>query len=97
MSQIPFLPAAEEEFLRAVDRYTAEAPALGAEFVVEVQRAVECIAAFPEHGSPSIAGTRRVILRRFPFSIIYQAEAGELLVIAVAHHSRLPGYWRDRV
>ena len=97
MTAISFLPAAREEFLQTVDHYDAEAPGLGAEFAAEVERAAERIAAFPEHGAPYLAGTRRVILRRFPFAVVYQVISEGVLIVAVAHHSRRPGYWRDRV
>jgi plasmid stabilization system protein ParE len=52
VSAVPFLPAAEEEFLDAVAWYEAERPGLGAEFLAEVERAVRRIASFPQHGSP---------------------------------------------
>ena len=57
MSQVPFLPAAEEEFLRAVAWYEAERPGLGAEFVAEVEHAVRRIISFPQHGSPYLVET----------------------------------------
>ena len=37
MSQLPFLPAAEEEFLEAVAWYEAERPGLGAELIAETE------------------------------------------------------------
>lgn len=97
MSQIPFLPAAEEEFLEAVARYEAERPGLGAEFVAEVERAVRRIISFPQYGSPYLVETRRIVLRRFPYSVVYWPDPEDLLVVAVAHQRRKPGYWRSRV
>jgi toxin ParE1/3/4 len=94
---VPFLPAAREEFLAAAHHYDTAAPGLGHDFIAAVERAVARIAAFPEHGSPHLMGTRRVVLRRFPFSVVYLLEPEAVLVVAVAHHSRRPGYWRDRV
>jgi hypothetical protein len=35
-------------------------------------------------------------MRRFPYSLIYAALVDEIRILAVAHHSRRPGYWRDR-
>jgi toxin ParE1/3/4 len=97
VSQVPFLPPAEEEFLHDVAGYEVERPGLGAEFIAEVERAVRRIAYFPRHGSPYFAATRRVGLRRFPYSIVYVPDPEDLLVVAVAHHRRKPGYWRSRV
>ena len=97
MKPVPFLPAAPEEFLAAALHYDSAAPGLGHDFIAAVEQAVARIAAFPEHGSPHLMGTRRVVLRRFPFSLVYFLEPNDVLVVAVAHHSRRPGYWRDRV
>jgi hypothetical protein len=38
-----------------------------------------------------------MFLHRFSFSLIYSVEANEILIVAVAHHGRRPGYWNDRV
>lgn len=96
MNSVPFLPAAREEFLAAASHYEEVAQGLGRDFITAVERAVARLAAFPEHGSPYLLGTRRIVLRRFPFSVIYLVEAEVILVVAVAHHSRKPGYWRAR-
>ena len=66
MREVPFLPAAEDEFLEAVAWYEADRAGLGAEFLAEVERATRRIVSFPEHGSPYLAGTRRIVLGRFP-------------------------------
>ena len=97
MNPVPFLPAAREEFFAAAKHYEAVAPGLGHDFIKAVEKAVARLAAFPEHGSPYLLGTRRIVLRRFPFSVVYIVEAEVILVVAVAHHGRKPGYWRARV
>jgi plasmid stabilization system protein ParE len=97
VSAVPFLPNAREEFLGDAERYDREVPGLGEEFIAEVEHAVMRIAAFPEHGSPYLAGTRRVVLGRFPYSVVYESHPDGLLIVAVAHQSRRPGYWRHRL
>ncbi|MEP6657871.1 MAG: hypothetical protein ABJC33_11595 [Betaproteobacteria bacterium] len=52
---------------------------------------------FPLSGSSSAPNIRRVIVKDFPFSIVYRPEEGGIVVFAVVHHARLPGYWRSRV
>jgi len=52
--------------------------------------------AFPMAGSPSASNTRRVIVKGFPFSVVYRPEAEGVIVFALAHHSRQPNYWRSR-
>jgi plasmid stabilization system protein ParE len=46
---------------------------------------------------PYLWSTRRFLLQRFPYHIVYWADASRVVVIAVAHLSRRPGYWRDRL
>jgi hypothetical protein len=97
VTEIPFLPAAEEEFLFWVASYELERSGLGADFIGEVERAARRIAFFPRHGSPYLAGTRRIVLKRFPFSLVYSDDPEDLLVIALAHQRREPGYWQERL
>ena len=42
-------------------------------------------------------GTRRYLMRRFPYLVVYRATPDKLQVIAVAHGKRKPGYWRNRL
>jgi plasmid stabilization system protein ParE len=95
--EVPFLPAARAEFFDALARYTSENPTLGADFLAEVERATQRISTFPDHGSPYLGGTRRVLLRRFRYSVVYEPGSDESVIVAVAHHSRRPGYWRGRI
>jgi plasmid stabilization system protein ParE len=95
--RIRVLTPAREEFLEAVAFYEREARGLGAEFIGEFERALELIATNPHLGPHFEAETRRKLLRRFPFQIIYEVGPDELLVVAVAHLSRRPGYWQERL
>jgi len=53
------------------------------------ERSVTAAAAFS-------SGTRRYLLQRFPFSVVYRVEARRILIVAVAHARRRPSYWRSR-
>ncbi|CAN5338656.1 hypothetical protein BH24GEM3_BH24GEM3_16160 [soil metagenome] len=79
-----------------MEHYDAEVPDLGAEFAEAVERVVQEITAYPELGSPYLAGTRRRLVRRFPFSVVYRLRPEEIVILAVAHQKRKPGYWRGR-
>lgn len=97
MRPLRYLTPAREEFLEAVAHYELQSPGLGLEFIEEVEHAIVRLVAFPDHGSRHLAGTRRLVLGRFPFDVVYLADPDEILVVAVAHHKRTPGYWRARV
>ena len=48
-------------------------------------------------GQAGSLGAKRLLLHRFPFDVVIVEENGELVVVAVAHHSRRPGYWIVRL
>lgn len=95
--QAQFLTPASQEFLAAVDFYEAQAPGLGDDFILDVECSLRLLAEFPGLGSRGPAGTRRIPLHRFPFSLVYILEPDTIRVVAVEHQRRRPGYWRDRV
>ena len=97
MAEVLFLTAAREEFLAAAEHYETASPGLGEAFVGEVVRAVSRIQTFPDHGSPYVAGSRRIVLQCFPFDVVYLRAEEHVLVVAVAHQRRSPYYWRQRL
>ncbi len=91
-----FHPEAQHEFDEAVTYYDACQPGLGTEFAEEVYAAVQGILRYPEAWTRSSVNTRRCLMRRFPYGVIYQAKAEAIRIIAVANLSRRPGYWMKR-
>ena len=90
-------PAALAELQDATAFYALKANVeLGLAFVAEFERTANFVLANPLVGAVFRGTRRRYILRRFPYSIIYQVTTDELRVIAVAHHRRRPGYWASR-
>lgn len=92
---------AEEELRAAVAWYEEQRPGLGADLLIEAERVIELIRNFPSIGAevPRVRAryeTRTIPLRRFPYLIVYRERAEESQVIAFAHTSRSPGYWRHR-
>jgi toxin ParE1/3/4 len=92
-------PAADIEFRAAIDWYDEQEPALGARFEAAVYQAFERIdenpsAWKPWRGSPLV---RMYWLRRFPFYIPYIADGERVIVLAMAHAKRDPGYWTERL
>ena len=88
---------AEDEFDRAVEYYEDTRPGLGLEFSQEVYAAITRVIQFPDAWSSMSRNTRRCLVSRFPFGIIYQVKSNYALIIAVADLRRRPNYWRDRV
>ena len=40
---------------------------------------------------------RRILLRHFPFGIVYEVMGNQVVVVAIIHTRRKPGYWMNRV
>jgi plasmid stabilization system protein ParE len=94
-------PAAQAEIDAAMAWYEARSPGVGLDLLGEARHALERIAQYPDVGTPTPRvrterGTRRLTLRRFPYAIVYRNRGDEIEVVAFAHHSRRPGYWRSR-
>jgi plasmid stabilization system protein ParE len=92
-----FHPEAEQELYEAASRYESELSDLGLRFVDEVERVIQLLLEQPELGSRLDEAMRHFVLRRFPFSIVYAVLSDLVYVVAIAHGSREPGYWRPRV
>jgi toxin ParE1/3/4 len=95
--EVEFHPIAEEEWLAAYAWYSERSETAARAFLREMDRAVSLISEAPDRWPKYDSETRRFIMTRFPFSIIYRVAEDDVEVIAVAHHKRKPGYWRTRL
>lgn len=93
---VAFRRAARGEFLAAAARYESQHPNLGAEFIEEIERGVAAAAEQPQMYAIVHKNVRRVTVKRFPFSIYFQAESRRIVVLAVFHGSRDPAIWQGR-
>jgi plasmid stabilization system protein ParE len=92
-----FHPEAEAEFADAALFYESRLVSLGKAFVAEVERTVSLIREHPDAGAPVGLPRRQIRLYRFPYSIVYNRNPESVLILAVAHQRRRPGYWQRRV
>lgn len=91
-----FLCPAEEEMNEAGSFYEAASEGLGLDFLADVQFGIDSLREHPYLGHAIDDGLRRMLLHRFPFSLIYSVEEDAILIVAVAHYGRRPGYWKKR-
>jgi toxin ParE1/3/4 len=99
--QVRTNPFADDDIFSHIQYYEARSPLLGERLWNEVQAAFKLISEFPLIGEvvprARVRGTaRRVLLRHFPFFVIYRNHESYVEVMALAHTSRKPNYWRDR-
>ena len=88
--RILFRPEARIELLEAQAWYESRATGLGLEFARVVEAAVASASRNPTAFAQVSGACRRVLLRKFPFSLVFSIREDELLVIAVFHHHRNP-------
>ena len=102
MRTLRILAAAAEEAAEAAAWYEKARSGLGLDFHNAIEAALDVleqdiVPLTPVPGASGARGVKRLILRRFPYALIIHESDTEIFVIAFAHHSRRPGYWRDRV
>jgi len=99
VNTVRWLVAAREEAEAAARWYEDRRAGLGADFVAEIEGAVDAVLQAPSTfgvvmDEPRV---RRVLLLRFPFAVVFVQREAEVVVVAVAHLRRRPAYWRSRV
>ena len=92
-----FEPAAQRDLEEAADFYDLESPGLGMKFGDAVRAAIESLLEFPESRPVLLGQTRKLVVAKYPYSILYRVGADGIVISAVAHQSRRPGYLSDRL
>ena len=92
-----FHEAAEAELTEAILYYDGKAAGLGDRFLAEIKTATRRIERYPEIAQVIDLGVRAKVLVSFPYSLMYVLDPDDLFIVAVAHHSRRPAYWADRL
>ncbi|MGB3916271.1 MAG: type II toxin-antitoxin system RelE/ParE family toxin [Thiothrix litoralis] len=91
-----FHPAARQELDETIHYYDSVQPGLGLDFLEEAYATIQRILDYPEAWSTLSANTRRCLTNRFPYGLIYQIQDNGVLIVAVTHLNRKPGYWQER-
>jgi len=85
------------EYEEAAIYYAAIDPQLALRFVDAVEHAIDLVVETPLRWLDIDDGIRRCLTRVFPYALLYSIEADYLLIVAVMHCSREPGYWKHRI
>ena len=92
-----FHPAADEEYTQAAECYAGINPELTRRFYDQIERLIQDIRRHPQRYLLFVPPIRRHFSDVFPYAVLYVDQPDRVLVIAVMHMSRRPGYWRDRL
>jgi len=81
----------------AADWYIAEGAFDAADdFANTLDQVFGLLCDYPFMGEQAAHDARLLTLNNFPYSLVYRIQGDEIRVIAIAHHSRRPGYWMGR-
>ena len=92
-----FLKPAGAEVDEAIAYFDEQRESLGARFEEDLLNTVRLVTDHPFAGKLLTDSVRKFRFRRFRYNLIYVVDGDEILIVAVAHHSRRPGYWRGRL
>ena len=96
-SRVEYHQDAIADIKSAVAWYQKRSSKAALDFIEELNRATETIREAPDRWPSGKDNTRRFLLWRFPFAIIYSEEEPTITIWAVAHGSRRPEYWTHRL
>ena len=95
--EIRLLKPAQTELDDGIVWYEEQVSGLGIEFLDEILETFKRIKLNPDAWAPFSDRTRRCLVHRFPYGIIYEIREHEISIIAIAHLHRKPDYWKDRM
>jgi len=94
---VNYHPDARAEFLHEIAYFAGLSVGLSERFDRAVIAAEALAAATPDRWPQYAHGTRRVMDKRFKFSLVYVHDEQSITVIAIAPFRRPPGYWSSRL
>ena len=96
MTKFIYLAPARRELRNAARYYRDRSERVAASFLKAVQSAVDQVLEFPESAPIVKDSVRGKVVARFPYTLMYRLRGETLVIMAVAHHRRLPEYWENR-
>ena len=94
--RVEFHPHAEEEYLTALLWYRDRSLTAANNLESAVAQAIDRVSTTPERWPIYFGDFRKYTLHQFPFSVVYRVFDSHILVLALAHGHRRPGYWKVR-
>lgn len=96
MAELIFHPSVLPEVQAAYTWYEEQATGLGDDFITELESAYKSIKQLPTTWPKLGKNTRRFVLTKFPYAVVYKPDKDTCFILAVMHQSRKPLYWQDR-
>ena len=97
MKEIIFHPLAQQELNDVIGYYKTQDKAIAIEFLNTVESSTNLLTRYPELGLKFRGSVRRLVISKFPYSLLYRLLDGEqIYILAIAHHKQKSNYWRKR-
>ncbi len=96
MADVLILSGAEQDYTEALSWYAERSERAARGFETEFERAIQAVGEFPQRYPLCDDTHRYYLMRRYPFQVIFREVLDGVLIVAVAHAKRRPGYWHDR-
>lgn len=96
MSRVLLTSAAEKDYTESLCWYAEQDRNVAVEFEREFESSIQELLVDPERFPVCNDRHRFLLMKRFPFRIIYRIDTEAILIIAVAHAARSPDYWESR-
>jgi len=97
LKPLTYHPEASNEIDEAYSWYAMRSTQAADGFYGELFPALDMVHQQPGLFPPYLLGTRRVVLDRYPFSVVFRELPRKIQIVAVAHAKRRPGYWAKRL
>ena len=92
-----FLRIARNELAEIKRFYNLQQKGLGDAFQREAEAATKLILDRPLAWQIELEPTRRFVLNKFPYKMVYLVRADQVIMVAIMHQHRNPDYWVDRI
>lgn len=96
MKPVRYHPEARMEAIESSLFYDSRQRGLGDRFLSALEQSERLVQSLPASGTPAEMVTRKHRMNKFPFAIIYKEYPDHIFIVAIAHFSRKPGYWKER-
>ena len=91
-----FHPEALQEYSEAVKYYAERDVNLAQRFINSIEEAVFKIREFPNRYPTIEDDIRRCLVKKFPYALLYMINRDSIVILALMHCNRKPGYWKSR-
>ena len=93
--KVSYHPEAADEYEEAIAYYEDCQTGLGKQLSQEIDASIKLILAFPKAWTTLDGEIKRILIRRFPFGLLYISRNDEIYILAVMNLNRNPNYWKN--